>query len=342
MALAVPLSLGYAPLNCISYGAFSERLLGGIWEITAQIRTGVCRPSDIAFDGDGVLQHFAIQDQPASRTFYRQLAAGEPANGSVLQYFMEIPGMAQLALGLSQCGGHPLLVSSMPLSRGLAFFNAFPVFKVAFLGVRQEVPVTRKTLEESRQVFFAEDLARGMRRLVEIGSGGTPIHHYPKSWHPDIRLGIRALCDPVNRGRLLKNSIVVALSKPSAPKPKILIEDAEEVVAAVINYSVSDCVVQPQAPWRNEEPFYLDPRAALRREWNAQALSVALALHSLLSVFASRSRNPIRIYINRTQLEPLTTDWGPVFAEYRESADTLVVEYYAPRRELARLVAELG
>ncbi len=281
--------------------------------------------NEIAFDADGVLQFFAIKDLPESRMFYQLALEGYRNSGVVAQHLAEIPAMAALVSGLAIRGRRPILVSSMSLSRGVAVLNGFPSLKSAFLGMDESLPVSPQILRASRQTYFAEDLARGLRALHEIQNGVRVRGGYPEDWQEEIDEGLRAIKERAFRGTLLKNPIVIALSKPEAPLPRVYVEDSREVIEPLIEYSRRTQVIRPLPPWHHSEAFFDDPVGQLLRHLDGQAAVVASALLTMATApdFQERLHE-----IPRDRIPPLRIH-DPHLMEYREHAHVLHDEHVA-------------
>ncbi len=276
----------------------------------------------IAFDADGVLQLFSITKTKAHLKFYQDGDRGRRPQGAALQHIMEIPGMLSLVTGLRSALPPPILVSSMPLSRGLAIFNAFPTWKTAFLGLDPGQPVIRRTLRESPHVFFAEDLARGMQVLNEVKKGERSIEDFPDHWHKEIKLAIRFL--PRAHIGTNKLPVVVALSKPGAPKPDLMIDDSVGVAQALLDFSPSARVVRPEVPWPVRRCFFPDPIGPLHTHFDHQALVMAEALGNTFTSPTSQlirvPRRPASRFENASE--------AATILDYRENGSVLVREYY--------------
>ncbi len=320
-------------LQALPAVSFGPAFLNQMWQQGALVsdllrQQGRLESTQIAFDCDGVIQLVAIKDSINARRFYQFGGVRSRFSGSVTQYLMEIPGMAALVSGLAATGGHPILVSAMPLSRGVAVFNGFPALKTAFLGLHESVRVSSHALRQNPHTFFAEDLARGMMILHEIRLGRRRIEDYPETWREEIRRGIKAVGEKRHDGKLLKNPVIVALSKPNAPFPTLYVEDSTDIVQSLLDYSGVTRVIRPIPPWPSTTPFFREPLARLRSQFDAQALIVGAALATMVSPEGGERR----LYkIPRHEIPPFrepVAPQAPSIVVYRDSRRRSQRDYY--------------
>lgn len=306
------------------------------------VKAGIS-PSEIAFDADGVLQFYAVGNQQGEQGFYETFYDGGVSTGSAIQFFMEVPGLADLILGLNHPTGSPLMVTSMSVTRAVAMFNGFPRLRKAFFGDCHGGLVTPTILRESPRIYCAEHLASGIRTLFDISEGlPDSLGPYPGEWHDEIQKTVPALTDPWYRGRLIKNPAVIALARSVRHFPRILVDDTRNNIQAAIDYSLRMAVVRPLSPWGPRTCFFDDPHAMLVRHWDRQAEAIADALEALVeSMIQEGGHTQVRLVdISRESIGQFDGEPAPEIVTYVEEATVLDREYYQHVRDLVRFIEE--
>ncbi len=342
MSLALSFQSFASPtlLSCSALTTYNEALYDRGQAMATRLVEHGLSPADIAFDADGVLQHYAIGNQNGEQQFYESLYDGGLSSGSATQYFMEIPGMADLVAGLNHPAGSPLLVTSMSVTRAVAMFNGFPRLRRAFLGDRPDDAATPERLREHPRIYCAEHLALGIHILFQI-SRNLPhaMRLYPAEWHAEIVQTVPALKDSWYRGKLIKNPAVIALAKRAPNFPRILIDDTRNNVQASLDYSSRAAVIRPRPPWGPRGCFFADPHSALTAHWDRQAEPVAAALESLIeSMIQQRLDAEHRLIdIARQSIARFDFEAEATIVTYIDEAGTLDREHYFHTRVLKKL-----
>ncbi|QQR81647.1 MAG: hypothetical protein IPJ69_05955 [Deltaproteobacteria bacterium] len=287
----------------------------------------------VAFDFDGVFGLFGIKDEPKNRKFYEDARNSCLKNGIVRQHLMFYPGKREFVTGLNRYGRGPILVSTMPPERGLAIFRHSPLMPMAFCDRFSNGEVAAADLKESRRVFFAPDLGRGMRRLIDIAEGKVCLSHYPRSWRTAIEGGIEAVYATEGK-HFLKLPIVVALAKEGVDLYDVIIEDTKFVIDPILDYSAAS-VIQPATPWGHQSPFHEDPVGTLRLHCSQHVEMIEGVLKGVME----DSRQGHYIYVPRDNVQYAPIVSGADIFPYDETAKSLIEGYYDPLKKLQERLA---